>query len=85
MTVKVKYSTISCKLLIAINITMSCTHNCSVCRLPQVFIKLEFTEYTVRENIGSENFALKVCAVAADMAFPVQVSFNTTNGTARSK
>ena len=39
----------------------------------------------MRENIGSENFALKVCAVADDVAFPVQVSFNTTNGTARSK
>ena len=64
---------------------MSCTHNYSVCRLPQVFIKLEFTEYTVRENIGSENFALKVCAVTPDVAFPVPVSFNTTNGTARSK
>ena len=85
MTVKVKYSTTSCTLLIAINITKSCTHDYSVCRLPQVFIKLEFTEYTVRENIGSENFALKVCAVAVDVAFPVQVSFNTTNGTARSK
>ena len=62
---------------------MSCTHNYSVCRLPQVFIKLEFTEYTVRENIGSENFALKVCAVAADVAFPVQVSFNASSRTAR--
>ena len=46
-------------------------------------IELEFTEYTVSENIGSENLSFKVCAVATDIAFPVQVSFNIINGTAR--
>ena len=44
---------------------------------------MEFTDYTVRENIGNDFFALQVCAVATDVALPADISFDIKNITAK--
>ena len=49
------------------------------CRLPEVIIELEFTDYSLRETMGN---ALQVCAVAANVAFPVKAEFLVLNGRA---
>jgi hypothetical protein len=54
----------------------------TVCRPPEFSVATEFSEYTVNENIRSNNFALQVCAVAVDVPFRASVSIDVVSGTA---
>ena len=56
-----------------------------VCRPPDVFIAIEFAEYSVMENIRDDNFALQVCVVAVDVPFQVPLLIEVTNGTAEGR
>ena len=58
-------------------------HNYAVCRPPEVVISMEFAEYSVNENIRSDNFALLFCAVATDVAFQANIAVEAINGTAQ--
>ena len=53
------------------------------CRPPDVPVSIEFKEYDVNEGIRSKNFALLVCAIATNVLFPVPVSLNVSEGTAK--
>ena len=50
-----------------------------------VNLEFEQPQYEVTEDIGSENFALRVCLRASDLQFPRNISLYTSDVTTQGK
>ena len=49
---------------------------------PHNSVSLEFSNYSVGENIRSDHFALQICTIAEFIRHPVRVSMNVLDGSA---
>ena len=66
-------------------IKFSFQFNFAACGPPTVSVAVEYSTYTVSEDIRHNHYALQVCAVTTGALIPVDLAINPVNGTALGK